>query len=365
MIAPTLIAAFCLAAIPSVSTDWLLDRNEEALGRIHSFRATVESRVSYDGGIMWTPFNTLRLVRSGGRERIRLAMTAFPLDGVMEKEATFQEWLNTPEGTWDLSGLNLDHPPRESVSYIKHEATGKGPRVTGRISPPRKQGPYGYDGSPGPTALGFVVHGLHSLREMKQFSGTVTPVEGRDGHGDPTWILRLKPREGKSTYEVHLNSKYGYMISAYRVTGISELDWQVEEFQEPAPGVYLAKATRRTIKGGSHKKPLIVADTIAVADVNRPIPASDLGLDYPAGVLIGDDRDHSFNIWGDGKPALKFTTESEFLKWRMDQVVAAMKARRPWWREPAMIALMVGSALALITLLVYRRRLVGRGRALA
>ena len=144
------------------------------------------------------------------------------------------------------------------------------------------------------------------------------------------------------------------------VTGVSDIDWQVEEFQEPAPGVFIAKATRRTIKGGSHKTPLLVADTIAVADVNRPIPESDLRLDYPAGVLIGDDRDQSMNIWGDGKPALKFATQSEFDKWRMDRVAEAMKARQPWWKESMMLAIMVVSALLLLALLAYRRRLARR-----
>jgi len=360
-----LVTALGLSFVQLVSTDWLLDKHEASLERVHSIRATIETQASLDGGLTWHPMTTTRLIKSGDRERVRVALKGFPVNGVVEDRSNSQEWFNTPEGTWDLNGLDLDHPPTESVAYIDHETTGKGPLITGRISTPRERGAHGYNGSPGPTALGFVVQPLASLRAMRQSSGNVTPIQGKDGRGDPTWILRVKSKEGNFAYDVHLNPKYGYMISAWRMTGGIEADWQVEEFHEPVPGVFVAKTTRRKIKRPDLKKPMLVADTIAIADVNQPIPESDLSLNYPAGLLIYDERDQSFNIWGEGKPALKFKSQSEFLKWRNDRVADAMKARRHWWADPVTLTVLVGSALLLLALLAYRRRLVRKEHAAA
>jgi hypothetical protein len=371
MLTAFLIAVVCQVVDQPVTTDWLLDKNEEALARIHSLRATVESRGSVDGGSSWQLLETIRLVRSGSRERVTRAVRAIINKGRFESLSDdFAVWLNTPEGTWDLGGMDPDHPPSESVSYIEREVAHKGPRITGRISSPRNPGPHGYDGTPAPTALGFVVFN-HTLREMRQHSGNVVPVKGHDERGDPTWVLRLKAPEGYAAYEVHLNPKYGYMISAWRCVGLLasnrglEGNWQVEEFQEPAPGIFIAKKTRQTGQDPEFKTPLILTNTITVADVNRPIPDSDLRLEYPAGVVIGDERDQTFNIWGDGKPALTFKSQSEFRNWRIEQITQALKSRRGWWQEPVTLALIVGAIVLLAALLAYRRRLVSRARAAA
>jgi hypothetical protein len=358
MISPILIGTLCLAVPNQVNTDWLIDRYEESLGRIYSLRATVESRGSFDGGTTWRIMYITKLIRSGDRERDSVAIKSFPIDGALQDQINYPVSLHTPEYTRGLDGLDPDHESAGSASYIEHEATGKGPRVTGRISAPGVLGPHGYNGTPSSTALGFVVDPNQSLREMLQSSKKVVPIQGRDGKGDPTWILRLEPTQGNFTYSIHLNPKYNYMISACQVIGAgSEINLQVEEFQEPAPGIFIAKTTRRTIKRPEYKSPLLVEDKIEVADLNQPIPASDLRLEYPSGALIGDERDQTFNIWGDGKPALTFASKTEFNRWRMDQIAAAMKAKRRWLTEPVMITVAAGSTLLLVALLVYRRHL--------
>ncbi len=180
--------------------------------------------------------------------------------------------------------------------------------------------------------------------------------------------MSLKALEGNSAYEVHLNPKYAYMISEWRCVGTAGAyrglvaSWQVTEFQEPSPGVFIAKNIRQTGEDPEFKNSLIVASTIAVSDANQPIPDSDLRLDYPAGAVIGDERDQTFNIWGNGKPELTFKSQSEFRNWRVAQITQALKARPAWWRDP-LILTAIGSVLVLLALLIYRSRLVRRERA--
>ena len=136
-----LIVTLALAADPSVNAEWLISKNEEALGRIHSLRATLEARGSMDGGTTWTAMQTMRLVKSGSRERVRLVMKASPVgDAIVARAANFQDWLNTPEGAWGLDGMDVDYPPKGSVVYIDNEITGKGTRSRGASPTPTPRG---------------------------------------------------------------------------------------------------------------------------------------------------------------------------------------------------------------------------------
>lgn len=212
--------------------------------------------------------------------------------------------------------------------------------------------------------LGLTVLPDLSIRALFESNPNAAPIQSRDGRGDPTLVLRMKDPTGYFVHEVHFNPKFGYMISARRDSGALSsnrnivTEWQVEEFQEPVPGIFIAKKSRSTITRPEFKTSLVVEDTISVSDVNQQIPDSDLQLNYPAGVLVGDERDQTFNIWGgDNKPALTFRTHSEFKKWREQEVLRRLKARPAWWQEPAAGLVAVCVAL-LAALLVYRRLLV-------
>jgi hypothetical protein len=131
---------------------------------------------------------------------------------------------------------------------------------------------------------------------------------------------------------------------------------QVERFQEPAPGVFVAERIRRILKRPEFPQPLEQETTIQLGDLNRPIPDSALQLVFPRGALIGNERDETFLIWGNGKPAMTFASQREFRAWRSHQFVHRHSAKPPRWTQPAGIAGLTGLAIVLLILVARRIR---------
>lgn len=80
-----LLISVCSVADEPVTAEWLIDKNEATLARIHSLRATVESRGSFDGGSTWQALETIQLIRSGSRERVSREIHTMPDNGVFER----------------------------------------------------------------------------------------------------------------------------------------------------------------------------------------------------------------------------------------------------------------------------------------
>jgi hypothetical protein len=85
----------------------------------------------------------------------------------------------------------------------------------------------------------------------------------------------------------------------------------VLEFQEPAPGIFLAKTIRRKrIRSDEHGDPNFILETrIHDVQVNGPVTDKDLALRFPRGIGVGDVAKAVFYIWGDGTPLETLTTK--------------------------------------------------------
>ena len=307
--------ALRLPSSQSVSADWLIDQHEEQLARLQSFRATVKSRGSTDGGSTGCPCQTMRVIRSGDRARVDVEIQGIYVNGTWMKRSDRSIIVSDPATRTSLGGVDPDHPPTFPVPYLVHELTGLGPDLNGRISPSLARGPQGYPGVPGPQALGFCADPMQSIREQSRNPGSAGMAQERGELGTRTWILHLASRDGLFTQDVEFDEKFHFLITAIHLQGVMEMDWKVDAFQEPAPGIFIARKTSREIRRPEWKVPLLIEDSIQISDVNGPIPASEFTLAFPPETLVIDDRDQSYNIWGNGRPATRFPTAAAFVAW--------------------------------------------------
>ena len=86
---------------------------------------------------------------------------------------------------------------------------------------------------------------------------------------------------------------------------------QVLEFQEPAPGVFLAKRIRETRTRSDTKDNPTFLGEIMIHDVeaNGPITEKDLAFRFPKGIGVLDMEKKVIYIWGDGAPASTLTID--------------------------------------------------------
>jgi hypothetical protein len=182
---------------------------------------------------------------------------------------------------------------------------------------------------------------MYSLRELceAEVNATAKPVERRDDQGHPLWDLQLKAPlghpawdvrhevpEGKYySYVVTLSPRHGYaIVESERTTRVDKSEGKVQavlevrdrkqvlEFQEPAPGVFLAKRIRwkRTRSDAPDNPRSVIEVIIHDVQVNGPITDKDLAFRFPRGIGVGDMKKQGvFYIWGDGAPAMTFTTD--------------------------------------------------------
>lgn len=350
MVGSALLLLGLLGSTPTAS--FLVDRQEEALRQIHSLRATIECRVSRDGGKTWKLIFRSTVARSGAKQRYRQYDAAALRDGKYEDETDFADFLDTDEARKSTSGIDPEHPPAEPIPIVNLGYTG--PRMSGRIAPAAPLGPGGYMNKWMLPVL--FTPGMNTLRELLSFTGNVTPTESRDARGEPTWTLRLKSRDG-SSYLVTLDPKHNYMISKSTTTfGKFVGAKEVVEFREPKPGVFVPGLVRDHERNPDQ----LVEYAIEDLEVNEPVPEEEFAFRFPVGLPLDDDINNVVCIWGDGKPARTFATHAEFNKWVETQWAGAfMKTGGGLLTKVAL----VGGAVAVLVLLLYWKRRMAAARA--
>ena len=367
-----LLTAFLIVAAPPEEAISLIEKNELSLAMIHSFRARIVSEESLDGGLTWKKTDVIQWIRSAGKDRVDYDFGLYyPSQNGFEKTLprTFIH-LNTPEWTREYGDVKLiELGIVDSVKYFAHRMSMKGPYFEGWIDKPRSLLPQGYAGDRASLLLLFgITHDL-SLRDLSGLSKTLRVQEGYDVKGDPVSLLNhLNRGDGRNDYTVQLNPKYHFMISSVQMIDLAylttDMTWRVEEFQEPAAGIFIPKRTRRIIHRSEFPKGLIVVDHITITDVNAPIPDKDLILKFPAGSLVRNDRDKTFQIWGEGdKPALTVTTIAELGDPDAVRLINTRREKRSTWYDRNRLSIVVVITVTISALWFLIRRRASKRRA--
>lgn len=332
------------------SAESLVEKQEQALKQIHAMRATIECRVSRDAGKTWRLVYRFKVSRSGAKQRFRRYFAARLVDGEYQDSPDFGDFLETEDERLSVAGIDPDHPPVEPVPIIDPDRERRGQRVSGRIAP---AGPLVAGGYMNQWMLPVLfTPGMNTLRELLKFTGSVTPIEGRSLRGDRTWELRLKSRDGQA-FRVTLDPRYGYMISkSEMIFGKFVSSMHVDEFQEPKPGIFIAKLVRDNERNPDQ----LVEYTINDLKVNEPVPDEEFNFRFPAGIPIDDDKKNVVHIWGGGKPARTFASHVEFNNWMNTQRSGAFrKTDRSLLLK---LCLVGGTTVVLVALIYLRRRMV-------
>ena len=93
-------------------------RNEEALARIRTVRATVEMKESQDGGTSWKPLEATEVVRDGRRELTRTTRSGAFYGGQWRESKNVSVNLYTPTEGRVLGGADPAHLPRDRKSVV-------------------------------------------------------------------------------------------------------------------------------------------------------------------------------------------------------------------------------------------------------
>ncbi len=325
----------------------LVAGHEDSLRQIRTLKCVIDERVSIDGGQTWRDLETWKVWKSGPRERVHRTRHR-----ILNPNRTFEvvkaprgetDVLFAPDGIRSMDGYDPSHPPAEPVT-IRYELTS-GNRIGGLIKPPQPVAIGGYKtGLAADYRLFTLVDVMYSLRDLceAEVNAARKPVERRDAQGHPLWDLPLKapaghPRwdvrhempEGKYySYVVTLSPRHGYaIVESDRLTRVEKGPGQpaleihdrdqILEFQEPAPGIFLAKRIRVTrARSDTTDKPQFLSEIIIHdVQVNRPITDKELAFRFPRGIGVGDVNKDVYYIWGENAPAMTFTAE-QYNEWR-------------------------------------------------
>ncbi len=321
----------------------LVLKHEQNQKQIQTLKCVIDERVSFDGGKTWRDVVTWHVCKSGPKERVH-STTHLILRGgetfeVLKPPRGETDALFAPDAIRSMAGYDPLNPPDEPVTIL-YELTTK-QRIGGLIKPPQPFAVGGYKtGLAADYLLGTLLDAMYSLRDLceAQENTASQPLERRDteGHvlhelklkappGHQAWDVRHELPEGKYyTYVVTLSPRHGNaVIESERTTRVDKSERagkgdveiqdrnQVLEFQEPAPGVFLAKTIRRKrIRSDEHGEPSFVLETrIRNVQVNGPVTDKDLALRFPRGIGVGDVAKGVFYIWGDGAPLETLTTK--------------------------------------------------------
>ncbi len=317
--------------------------HEQNQKQIQTLKCTIVERVSFDGGKNWRELVTWKVCKSGLRERAHSTTHRLLRGGetfeVLKPPRGETDVLFGPDGIRSMAGYDPANPPEEPVTMLYELETKN--RIGGLIKPPQTFGPGGYKTGLAPDyLLGTLLDAMYSLRDLCEadLNAGSQPLEHRDaqGHvvhelklkappGHQAWDLRHELPEGKYySYFIRISPRHGNaVIESERITRVdkSERDGkgdleiqdriQVMEFQEPAPGIFLAKTIRRKrIRSDEPDNPSFILETlIHDVQVNGAVTEKELAFRYPRGIGVADVEKNVFYIWGDGAPAETLTTK--------------------------------------------------------
>jgi hypothetical protein len=258
--------------------------------------------------------------------------------------------LFAPEGIRSMSGYDPANPPLEPVTALNELLTKN--RIGGLIKPPQPVAVGGYRTGLAPDyLLGTLLDAMFSLRDLCEVDANATskPINRRDEAGQPlvdlklkappgyaAWDVRHELPEGKYyTYVVTLSPRHGNaIIESDRLTRVEKGTGkpalevrdrnQVIEFQEPAPGIFLARRIRRhrTRSDAPDDPNLIIETEIHDVQLNGPITDKDLAFRFPRGIGVGDVTKDVYYVWGDGAPEMTLTTQ-QYNDWSREEMLKA------------------------------------------
>jgi RNA polymerase sigma factor (sigma-70 family) len=332
----------------------LVAGHEENQKKMQTLKCVIEERVSFDSGKTWRDLVTWKVWKSGPRERAH-----FTTHRVLRGGETFEvlkpprgemDALFGPDGIRSMAGYNPANPPVEPVTALDELLTKN--RIGGLIRPPQPVSVGGYRTGLAPDyLLGTLLDAMYSLRDLceEEANATSKPVNHRDeeGHmlidlqlkaplGHAAWDVRHEMPEGKYySYVVTLSPRHGNaIIESDRLTRVEKGTGkpvlevrdrnQVIEFQEPAPGVFLAKRIRRKrTRSDAPDEPNFILETVIHdVQVNGPITDKELAFRFPRGIGVGDVTKDVFYVWGDGAPEMTLTTQ-QYNDWRSEEMLKA------------------------------------------
>lgn len=357
------VMAFLMFALVSLGADdpseinRLIARHDDGLAKIHSIRATIEGRISNDGGQTWTPKLTMECRRSGERERLHIRDFGIVVDGEWREETNLSDYAYSSAEMRSLGGLDPDHPPRlplsgEDVSQIK-----------GNILPAVSLGAHGYANA-WTLALLFVPDVRYSLRDLSAASKNKSLKHvDIEGVGE-AWDVGLNAPDGKCSYTVSLipgkSYAIGKLVTRYRDPNSAQAKAvtytrTVLEYLEAQPGLFLPRVIRSTESTNPKK---ISEVTLKSVVMNQPIPEAELTLEFPPGAMVYDYARKTYHLWGDGEPARTFVSNEEFGAWNRERTQALMASPRAssskWWWVAGFLA----ATVFLIGLILLRRKLI-------
>ncbi len=252
----------------------IIQRHEDALSRLHSIRATYESRRSADGGKSWKRAARISLLKSGQKERFHEIIYGGSYAGQWRDTLSHRDLAYSLTEFRMLTGLDPDHPPRFPLSGQEE------PRINAAIYPPEPEGPYGRKNSLARTLL-LIPATTFSLRELYDASRSRGVKKAADGEG---WTFSLDAPDGGYSYIVTVSPEHNYGIS--RVTMRSKGDdspgvrpWyltsEVTEFYDYESGFSLPKSIHTSNERDAMER---FEGSLTVESINAPIPDADLAL---------------------------------------------------------------------------------------
>ncbi len=253
----------------------LVTGHEDHQKKIQTLKCVIDQRVTFDGGTTWRDLVTWKVWKSGPRERVHSTTHRVWSGGgnieIIKAPRGETDALFAPEGIRSMSGYDPANPPEEPIT-MSYELASKN-KIGGLIRPPQPVTVGGYrTGLAADYLLGTLVDVMYSLRDLCEegANATVQAVErkGEGGEtlldlklkappGHPAWDVRHEVPEGKHyTYLLTISPRHGNaIIETVRITRVDKgadkpvLEvrdhFRVLEFQEPAPGIFLAKKIER------------------------------------------------------------------------------------------------------------------------
>lgn len=308
----------------------LVRKQEENLEKIQSLKCVIELRVSDDGEKTWKTMCLCNFARKGPVERVHTRyFWSRDRDRIVRYDG-LSDALLSPDGIVSMNGYDPDFPPREPLTPADAAAGG---RVSATRWPAQPFGPWGYKGGlAADYLLQFLPGPRYPLRELREAPAKTPPAGRRDDNGKTLVDMALQSPDGKVDYVVSLSPAHGYAIAETQVTQkdgarvLKNTD-RVVEFQEPAPGIFLAKRVRQTM---SWAPALVIETVVRDVAVNGPVDDRDLALRIPEGVSVGDMGRKEWAVWGKGIPTRTYRTAQEYNEWtRLQLELATAPASLP------------------------------------
>jgi hypothetical protein len=332
----------------------IIKQHEDALSRLHSIRATLESRRSTDRGATWKPSSKIRIAKSGQRERFHETVYGGYFAGQWRDGIGHRDLAYGPSEWKFMSGFDPDNPPHLPLKG------DESPRVNGAIYPPEPTGPHGRKVS-WTRFLLLIPASNYSLRELYNASRVKTLKQSNDGSAAETPTFFLESPDGMYNYIVSLSREHNYCICKLitenkgdRTGKIapSKFTEEVMSFYDYEWGLSLPKLIRTS---NAYEQDVVSEQVTMVESINVPIPDSELLLEFPPGTRVNDGVGMKLHVWGEGKPNLSFSTAREMTDWVRAQRKAMSQDHRRGGSWPTILAFSVLSLILLVCILTRWR----------